>query len=100
MIVRAAESTTIYVICNGPLAGTVLSDVKLLLFFAAEERREKKIRVTFSDLERKGIVCVDVPLESFETKLLSSRIELVFSIATIDKGLCREDNVLSVYYFG
>ena len=45
----------------------------------------------------KGIVCVDVPLESFETKLLSSRIELVFSIATIDKGLCREDNVLSVY---
>ena len=63
------------------------------MFFAAEERREKNLSHMFG----KGIVCVDVPLESFETKLLSSRIELVFSIATIDKGLCREDNVLSVY---
>ena len=60
--------------------------------------REKFTRVTCLDFRRKGIVCVDVPLESLETKLLLSKIlELVFSIATIDKGLCQEDNVLSVY---
>ena len=40
-IVRAVESITILLIRNGPLAGTVLSDIELLLFFVAEERREK-----------------------------------------------------------
>ena len=40
-IVRAVESITILLIRNGPLAGTVLSDIELLLFFVAEERQEK-----------------------------------------------------------
>ena len=40
-IVQAAKSITILLIRNGPLAWTVLSDIKLLLFFVAEERREK-----------------------------------------------------------
>ena len=41
-IVRAVESITILLIRNGPLAWTVLLDMKLLLFFVAEERQEKR----------------------------------------------------------
>ena len=45
-----------------------------------QKNAKRKIRVTCLDFGRKGIVCVDVLLESFKTKLLSSKIELVFSI--------------------